>query len=102
MNPQSDPAAVDAAFFDAIECARWADLAAALNALNECNIDVIAGFCEHLGYQHITVVDAGIHHGGTIREGGYLLRYVPPFTPDPERPGYDLPFGWTVQPREEV
>lgn len=97
--PVPDPNTVDAVMYDAIEHSRWQDLADALNRLSACNIDVIAGFCEGLGRKPVPVVDAGVHHGGTIREGGYLLRYVPPFTPDPDRPGHDLPFGWTVKPR---
>jgi hypothetical protein len=99
------PDATDARMFDAIECARWQDLADALNRLSEYGIDPIAGLCEHLGAKPTVVVDAGdVIHGGAVREPGegYLLRYRPPFTPDPDRPGHDLPFGWQVEARTDT
>lgn len=93
---------IDARMGDAIESALWQDLGDALNRLSEYGLDPIAGLCEQLGVKPTGVVDAGnVIHGGGVREDGegYRLRYQPAFTPDPDRPGHDLPFGWQVEPR---
>lgn len=97
----TSPRDIDARMYDAIEYALWQDLANALNRLSEYNIDMIAGFCEQLGVKPTAVVDAGAHHGGTVRDGGYMLRYQPTFTPDPDDPTRNLPFGWQVVARPD-
>jgi hypothetical protein len=85
---------------DAIEHALWQDLADALDRIEAWGLDPIAGLAEKLGVTAIREIDAGpVIHGGGRREGGYLLRYQPPFTPAPERPGHDLPYGWQVTAR---
>ncbi|MGA4875898.1 hypothetical protein [Streptomyces lydicamycinicus] len=90
---------IDARMHEAIEFGLWQQLADALNDLCDHNIDVIAGFYEQHGIDWSPVLDAGAHHGGGVRDGGHQLRYVPPFTPDPDQPGSDLPFGWQVEAR---
>lgn len=92
----------EAVMYDAIEFALWQDVADALNRLSEYGLDPIAGLCEQLGSKPVMVLDAGavIHGGGVRKDGeGYLLRYQPPFNPNPDRSGSDLPSGWQAQPR---
>lgn len=92
----TDP--IDDRMYDAIEHARWQDLANALNALSEYGLDAIAGLCEQLGTQPTQVIDAGgVIHGGGVREPGegYLLRYQPPFSRDNDAD----PWGWVVKSR---
>lgn len=99
----TSPRDIDARMYDAIEYALWQDLANALNRLSEYGLDVVAGFCEGLGVKPTNVVDAGdVIHGGAVREDGegYMLRYQPTFTPDPDDPTRNLPFGWQVKARE--
>lgn len=80
----------DAAMADAIEHGMWQSLAEALNRLDMWGLMVL---------YPATEVDTDVIHGSSPREGGYKLRYQPPFCPDPDRPGTDLPSGWQVVAR---
>lgn len=83
------PDPTDARMYDAIESALWQDLADALNRLQEHGLDPIAGLAEHLNVRPITDIDAGaVIHGGSPREGGYLLRWD------------GLGSAWAVAPRD--
>lgn len=86
---------------DATEHGLWQNLADAIQALEDWGLMPLAELADKLGVNFIQEIDAGDSiHGGAVRpHGGYLLRYQVPFTPDPDRPGHDLPFGWQVQPR---
>ncbi|MGW4648082.1 hypothetical protein [Kitasatospora sp. NPDC004289] len=77
---------------DAIEHGLWQSLADALRALEDWGLTPLGAIRE---------IDAGpvIHGAGVRPPGGYLLRYQPAFTPDPDRPGHDLPSGWQVTVR---
>jgi hypothetical protein len=77
---------------DAIEHGLWQSLADALQALEDWGLMPLGNIRE---------IDAGpVTHGAGVRlPGGYLLRYQAGFTPDPDRPGHDLPSGWQVAER---
>ncbi|MDJ0342248.1 hypothetical protein QMK19_03480 [Streptomyces sp. H10-C2] len=94
---------LDTRMYDAIESALWQDVADALNRLEEYGLNPITALCDQFGAKPVATLDTGgvIHGGGRREDGeGYLLRYVPAFTPGPH--GEDLPFGWTVAPRGEA
>ena len=92
---------VDQIMTDAIEHALWQRLADAIQALEDWGLMPLGNIADQLGVNTIREIDAGntIHGAGVRPPGGYLLRYQPGFTPDPDRPGHDLPFGWQVAPR---
>ncbi|GGU84441.1 hypothetical protein GCM10010275_19370 [Streptomyces litmocidini] len=84
-----------ARMYDAIEYARWQNLADALNGLTEWGANPLLGledqFAEQLGTTGITVLDpAEDHHT-------YRLRYRPPFG---EERGRDGGRGWIVERRD--
>ncbi|PJN00840.1 hypothetical protein CG740_23340 [Streptomyces sp. CB01201] len=70
----TDP--IEDRLYDAIEYSLWADLADALNRIEEYGLDPIAGLCEQLHATPVHTIDAGdvIHGGGVRKPGGYLLR----------------------------
>ncbi|GAA2838319.1 hypothetical protein RMN57_13075 [Kitasatospora sp. CM 4170] len=86
---------------DAIEHGLWQALANALQQLEDWGLMPLGQLADRLGVNFIQEVDAGpsIHGAGVRPPGGYLLRYQAAFTPDPDRPGHDLPFGWQVVAR---
>jgi hypothetical protein len=86
---------IDKKMADAIEHALWQDVADALNRLGEWGADPLLSLADKIGENSISVLDpAEVHQK-------YRLRYQPPFVPDPDNPGRDLPFGWQVEQREE-
>ncbi|MET9396306.1 hypothetical protein [Kitasatospora sp. NPDC002965] len=86
---------------DATERALWQALADAIQHLEDWGLMPLATIADQLGGAFVTEIDAGpVIHGAAVRPpGGYLLRYQPGFTPDPDRPGHDLPSGWQVVAR---
>ncbi|MGQ5576050.1 hypothetical protein [Streptomyces sp. ECR3.8] len=82
-----------ARMYDAIEHARWQDLADALNRLTEWGADPLLALADKLGVNGITVLDpAEAHHT-------YRLRYRPPFG---EERTADGGLGWIVERRPEA
>lgn len=82
-----------ARMYDAIDHARWQDLADALNGLTEWGADPLLHLADQLGVNGITVLDpAEPHHT-------YRLRYRPPFGVEREADGGP---GWVVERRPEV
>ncbi|MFF4746837.1 hypothetical protein [Streptomyces sp. NPDC001268] len=81
-----------ARMFDAIEYARWQDLADALNRLTEWGADPLLALADKLGTNKIVALDpAEDHHT-------YRLRYRPPY--GDERTA-DRGLGWIVERRKE-
>ncbi|MFB8242020.1 hypothetical protein ACFC58_36345 [Kitasatospora purpeofusca] len=96
----TDQPPADQIMADAIEHGLWQALADAIQRLEDWGLMPLAGIADQLGVTFVTEIDAGPGiHGGAVRIGGYLLRYQPGFTPDPDRPGHDLPSGWQVVTR---
>ncbi|MFE1192891.1 hypothetical protein ACFW6E_08830 [Streptomyces olivaceoviridis] len=92
MTAHHDDATV-ARMFDAIEHARWQDLADALNRLTEWGADPLLALADKLGTNKITTLDpAEDHHT-------YRLRYRPPFGEERETDGGP---GWIVERRPEA
>lgn len=82
--------ATAARMYDAIEHARWQDLADALNRLTEWGADPLLALADRLGVNGITELDpAEAHHT-------YRLRYRPPFGEEREA---DRGSGWIVERR---
>lgn len=88
------PRDIDAIMADAIETSLWQDLADALNRLGEWGADPLLALADRLGVNSIAELDPAEAHQK------YRLRYRPPYIPDPDKPGQDLPFGWQVEARE--
>ena len=89
MPEQHDDETV-ARMYDAIEQARWQDLADALNRLTEWGADPLLALADKLGTNKIVTLDpAEGHHT-------YRLRYRPPF--GDERIA-DRGDGWIVEKR---
>ncbi|MER6492628.1 hypothetical protein [Streptomyces griseorubiginosus] len=81
-----------ARMYDAIEHARWQDLADALNRLTEWGANPLLALADRLGVNDITELDpAEDNHT-------YRLRYRPPFG---EERTVDRGPGWIVERREE-
>jgi hypothetical protein len=75
--------------YDAIEYARWQDLADALNALTEWGANPLLALADRLGVNGITELDpAEDHHT-------YRLRYRAPFSDERS----DGRGGWAVESR---
>ncbi|GAA2485046.1 hypothetical protein GCM10010406_21630 [Streptomyces thermolineatus] len=86
--PQDDKTI--ARMYDAIECARWQDLADALNRLTEWGADPLLALADRLDCGRITLLDpAEPHHT-------YQLRYRAPFSAEREADGQP---GWIVEKR---
>jgi hypothetical protein len=81
------PDLTDAVMADAIEHGLWQNLADSLNRLEEWGL---------MPLHPARTVDTPVIHGSSPRTGGYRLAYQVGFTPDPDRPGHDLPSGWQV------
>lgn len=87
--PDRDDATV-ARMYDAIEHARWQDLADALNRLTEWGANPLLALADRLGENNITVLDPAEEHHT------YRLRYRPPFGEERiNKPGD----GWIVERR---
>ncbi|MGQ5576729.1 hypothetical protein [Streptomyces sp. ECR3.8] len=82
-----------ARMYDAIEHARWQDLADALNRLTEWGANPLLGLADQLGENSITVLDPAEEHHT------YRLRYRPPFG---EERTADGGLGWIVERRPET
>ncbi|NUS22712.1 MAG: hypothetical protein HOV92_00590 [Streptomyces sp.] len=79
-----------ARMYDAIEHARWQDLADALNRLTEWGADPLLALADRFDLGKVTVLDpAEVHHS-------YRLRYRPPFG---EERSADQGPGWIVERR---
>lgn len=87
-----DDKATEAVMYDAIEGALWQDLADALNRLGDWGVDPLLALADRIGENSIAELDP--------LERGHMLRYQPPFVPDPNNPEQNLPFGWQVIRRE--
>jgi len=88
-----ETAEVEARMNDAIEQARWQDLADALNRLTEWGADPLLALADKLGTNKITVLDPAEPHQV------YRLRYRPPFGEEREAGGGP---GWIVERRPEA
>lgn len=94
--------ATDQLMADGIEHGLWQSLADAIQRLEDWGLMPLGAIADQLGVNAIRQIDAGpvIHGAGVRPPGGYLLRYQVGFTPDPDRPGEDLPSGWQVAARD--
>ena len=89
---QHDDATI-ARMYDAIEYARWQDLADALNRLTEWGADPLLALADKLGTNKVTTLDpAEGHHT-------YRLRYRPPFGEERSADGGP---GWIVERRPDA
>ncbi|GAA4676713.1 hypothetical protein GCM10023347_33780 [Streptomyces chumphonensis] len=75
---------------DAIEYARWQDLADALNALTEWGADPLLGLADQLGVNSISILDPAETHQT------YRLRYRSPYSTERDA---DHLNGWIVEQR---